>query len=144
MSSPAPGLLQPVRSYDRFSQVLTGVASPHLYLLAYSLLGLNSQYRARPPDMSNTAPVLNTLAAEQSHKTNPATSSTLPRRFSGLAVIIASTTSLPNCLLSNEVGINRARRDTVHANVGVANLTGQGFCEGNYARARRRISCKIR
>jgi integrase len=43
--------------------------------------------------MSNTAPVLNELAAEQSHKAIPATSATLPRRFSGLAVTMVFTTS---------------------------------------------------
>jgi hypothetical protein len=39
------------------------------------------QYRARPPDISKTAPVLNALAGEQSHKTIAATSSTLPKRL---------------------------------------------------------------
>ncbi len=60
-----------------------------------------TQYRARPPDMSNTAPVLNELAAEQSHKTIPATSATLPRRFSGLAVTMVFTTSGPNLRMSS-------------------------------------------
>jgi hypothetical protein len=46
--------------------------------------------------MSNTAPVLNVLAEEQSHRTIPAASSTLPKRFKGLAAIIAFTTSLPS------------------------------------------------
>ena len=45
--------------------------------------------------MSNTPPVLNVLASEQSHNTMPATSSTLPRRFSGLAAIMSSTTLSP-------------------------------------------------
>ena len=49
--------------------------------------------------MSNTAPELNALAAEQSHKIIPATSSTLPKRFKGLAAIIAFTTSLPSRLI---------------------------------------------
>ena len=31
MSSPAPGLLQPVRSYDRFSQVLTDILDARVY-----------------------------------------------------------------------------------------------------------------
>lgn len=31
MSSPAPGLLQPVRSYDRFSQVLTDILNARIY-----------------------------------------------------------------------------------------------------------------
>lgn len=31
MSSPAPGLLQPVRSYDRFSQVLTDILDARIY-----------------------------------------------------------------------------------------------------------------
>ena len=31
MSSPAPGLLQPVRSYDRFSQALTDILNARIY-----------------------------------------------------------------------------------------------------------------
>jgi hypothetical protein len=31
MSSPAPGLLQPVRSYDRFSQALTDIDNARIY-----------------------------------------------------------------------------------------------------------------
>jgi hypothetical protein len=64
-------------------------------------LPLKIQYRARPPDMSNTAPVLNEQAAEQSHKTIPATSATLPRRFSGLAITMVFTTSGPNLRMSS-------------------------------------------
>ena len=37
-----------------------------------------SQYRARPPDMSKTAPVLNRLASVHSHATRCATSSPAP------------------------------------------------------------------
>jgi hypothetical protein len=65
------------------------------------MIPLKTQYLARPPDMSNTAPVLNELAAEQSHKTIPATSATLPRRFSGLAVTMAFTTSGPKLRMSS-------------------------------------------
>ena len=45
--------------------------------------------------MSKTAPVLNAAASEQSHNTRPASSCGSPSRRSGLAVIMASTTSLP-------------------------------------------------
>ena len=65
------------------------------------MIPLKTQYRARPPDMSNTAPVLNELAAEQSHNTIPATSATIPRRFSGLAVTMVFTTSGPNLRMSS-------------------------------------------
>lgn len=65
------------------------------------MIPYKTQYLARPPDMSNTAPVLNELAAEQSDKTIPATSATLPRRFSGLAVTMVFTTSGPNLRMSS-------------------------------------------
>jgi hypothetical protein len=42
------------------------------------------QYRARPPDMSKTAPVFKALGSEHSHTTGAATSLGSPRRFSGL------------------------------------------------------------
>ncbi len=73
----------------------------YLELLGLPMIPLKTQYRARPPDMSNTAPVLNELAAEQSHNTIPATSATIPRRFSGLAVTMVFTTSGPNLRMSS-------------------------------------------
>src|SRR6266478_8533826 len=72
-----------------------GEKPTYLELLGLPMIPLKTQYRARPPDMSNTAPVLNELAAEQSHNTIPATSATNPRRFSGLAVTMVFTTSGP-------------------------------------------------
>lgn len=53
------------------------------------------QYLARPPDMSNTAPVLKRLASVHSHATNCATSFTEPNLFMGLSAIIALTASVP-------------------------------------------------
>jgi hypothetical protein len=72
-----------------------GEKPTYLELLGLPMIPLKTQYRARPPDMSNTAPVLNELAAEQSHNIIPATSVTNPRRFSGLAVTMVFTTSGP-------------------------------------------------
>jgi hypothetical protein len=42
------------------------------------------QYVARPPDKSNTAPVLNEHSSEQSQATSAATSSFRPNRFMGI------------------------------------------------------------
>jgi len=42
------------------------------------------QYVARPPEMSNTAPVVNEHSSDESHATSAATSSTVPGRPSGI------------------------------------------------------------
>jgi hypothetical protein len=55
---------------------------------------------ARDRHISNTAPVLNALAGEQIHKAIAATSSALPKRFRGLALIIATDPAVaPHCCL---------------------------------------------
>src|SRR6202030_28798 len=73
--------------------------------LARSLACRSPQYLARPPDMSNTAPVLKRLASVHSHATSCATSLAWPSLFTGLSAIMALTASAPRLrIMSVSIG----------------------------------------
>ena len=56
------------------------------------------KYVARPPEMSNTAPVENAQSGEASQHTSDATSSTVPKRFIGIFDFMKSMCCCVICL----------------------------------------------
>ena len=72
---------------------------------------------ARPPERSNVAPVLKEQPSEHSHKTNSATSSTVPSRLSGLLATMAATASGDSCF---KMSVSMAAGATLFTRISVS------------------------
>ena len=100
------------------------------------------QYVARPPEMSNTAPVVNELSAEASQATIAAISSTLTKRLRGIFDSMKSMCCLRD--LVEDRGLGRSRRHRVDGDVVAGQLLAQRFGQRDHACLGGRVVRRVR
>lgn len=98
-------------------------------------------YLARPPDMSNTAPVLKRLASEH-NQGHPV--SHLVRRPEPLHRAVGDHPfDDSHAEVADHVGVDRARRDAIDEDVLPDHFAAERFAEGDHAGACRRVSGQV-